>query len=213
MSLTAPSPILGKEEKGLCVVHLVCHEDVKSGSLLSAALPGTLIIVPKKLAFPRKKKPCCNNSDTVLCSWNIWCQLWLILGKAGQEEELLKSWNLSHSKGESGRALASFLLQLRLPASLWSICWAWREVLLIMMIPTCLGLTFPLECAQVQGYTYFHKLKFTVPSWGTGSGLASILSANSVVSKLLFQHPIMFSCVKHFSLGWTHSTNCGNRWQ
>lgn len=74
-----------------------------------------------------------------------------------------------NSKGEDGRALASFLLQLRLPASLRSICWAGRDALHIMMIPSCLGLILPLQCAQVSSLHVLYKLQLTAPVGGSGS--------------------------------------------
>lgn len=89
---------LQKGERSWTLCDIPCLPWKGEMRIFFAVLPGTLNTVPKPLAFPRKKKPCCNNSDTVMCSWNIWCQFWLILGKAGQEEELLKSWNLSQQQ-------------------------------------------------------------------------------------------------------------------
>lgn len=75
-------------------------------------------------------------------------------GKLVRKRNCWKAEISPNSKGEYSRALASFLLQLGLLASLWSICWDWRAALLIMMIPGCLGLIFPLQRAQVQASTY-----------------------------------------------------------
>lgn len=90
-------------------------------------------------------------------------------GKLVRKRNCWKAEISPNSKGEDGRALASFLLQIRLPASLMSLCWAWRDALHIMMIPSCLGLILPLECAQVSSLHLLYKLQLTAPGGGNGS--------------------------------------------
>lgn len=201
---------------GLCVTHLGCQEDVKPGSLFSATLLGTMITVSRQLVFTRKRKAYCNNSATVVCSWNIWCQLWLIPGKAGEEEELLKSWNLSQQPWRRQQGTGILLPPARAGC---------QFVVHMLSLESCfarrggshlLGADIPLTVRSSSSLHLLQETKFIASVGGNGSAflreaLASVLPANRVMIRLLFLHPIMLSCVKRFSLGWTHSTSCGDR--
>lgn len=93
------------------------------------------------LNFLGKSTLCCNNSEAVFCSWNIWCYLRFILGKAGQEEKLLKSWNLSQQLrkrwSDTGvlpwraQALCQFVVHILNPRA---------ASVLIMIASSCIGL-------------------------------------------------------------------------